>query len=170
MRQRVNQVLFNHRSKFILLVNGCFGVLLVFSPFSTTWQWFPKTWLVIELVLLSLIYPRWVGLEAAWLTGLGLDLVFNSLIGEQMLLLTVIIYLTSYFSSSFLKNRLSTGGMMLAGLIMIFQLLWCLMQWYTDSYFKLWILPASGLLALAIWNVLVFLVTNQKIDHEENYL
>ena len=67
--------------------------VLISFPVGLQWRGYAPDWVTLVLIYWCMAAPQRVGVGAAWLVGLGLDLLTFSLVGSHALTKTVIAFL-----------------------------------------------------------------------------
>jgi len=67
--------------------------VLISFPIGPQWRGYVPDWVTLVLIYWCMAAPQRVGVGAAWLVGLGLDLLTFGLVGSHALTKTVIAFL-----------------------------------------------------------------------------
>ena len=71
------------------------ALMLAMLPMPHWASWLRPAWVLMVLIYWAMTMPMYVGVIAAWLTGLVVDLLNGTLLGEHALAYTVVIYLVT---------------------------------------------------------------------------
>lgn len=129
------------------------ALLLSITPIPHSLMSIRPLWVALFFIYWSLALPHRVSLLAAWLFGILLDVMVNSLLGQNALVLVIITYISLLFSHKIRPQPILTQ-MMIIGVILIFaQLL------------QLWIYTLTGIYPskLSIWDYVTPVITSTLI-------
>lgn len=80
---------------FAIILSLFFAIILALLPIPDWAVWFRPAWILLVLIYWTIQAPFRVSVGVAWLTGIVVDLVTGTLIGEHALAYTVVIYFVS---------------------------------------------------------------------------
>ena len=78
---------------WVIPVTFLASYVLISFPVSPEWRSYSPDWVTLVLIYWCMAAPQRVGVGAAWLVGLGLDLLTFGLVGSHALTKTVIAFL-----------------------------------------------------------------------------
>ena len=82
------------RGMWVVFVTFLIALMLAIVPMPDMLQWGRPEWVALVLIFWGLTCPHRVGVFAAWLAGLTMDVLEGSLLGQNALALTIVSYLT----------------------------------------------------------------------------
>ena len=86
--------LFSSRQRaWVIPATFLVSYVLISFPVSPQWRGYSPDWVTLVLIYWCMAAPQRVGVGAAWLVGLGLDLLTFGLVGSHALTKTVIAFL-----------------------------------------------------------------------------
>ncbi len=86
-----------HHGGKIILITFTIALLLTIMPLPDWLRYVRPDWVGLVLIYWCLAVPDRVGLSTGWLTGLLVDLLTGTLLGQHALSLTVVAWLTLKF-------------------------------------------------------------------------
>ncbi len=83
----------SRQSVWVIPATFLASYVLISFPISPQWRSYSPDWVTLVLIYWCMAAPQRVGVGAAWLVGLGLDLLTFGLVGSHALTKTVIAFL-----------------------------------------------------------------------------
>lgn len=71
------------------------AIFLAMMPMPEWTVWLRPAWVLMVLIYWAMMTPYYVSVGVAWLTGLIVDLLYGTLLGEHALAFTIVIYFIS---------------------------------------------------------------------------
>lgn len=87
------------RSNWLIVATLFLALVLMILPLPSWISWFRPQWVLLVLIFWGLALPNRVGLFAAWGSGLALDVLQNTVLGEHALVFTVVAYFVLRFQT-----------------------------------------------------------------------
>lgn len=100
-----------------------FALMLSVSPMPEFMEVGRPLWPALILTYWALVLPQRVGLVYAWLTGLGVDLMYGTLLGLNALVLSLVVSLIVFFHKRLHRYNLWQQGVFLLAVYSLTQLL-----------------------------------------------
>ncbi len=88
---------------FAILLSIFIALILTLLPMPEWTLWMRPAWVLLVLIYWTMAMPHRVGMGVAWVTGLIMDLLNGTLLGEHALAYTVVIY---FISSMYIRIRM----------------------------------------------------------------
>ena len=128
---------------WILLTCG-FALILSIVPLPIWAVWFRPEWVVLVLIFWCMVKPDRINVGFAWLLGLFLDMLYDSLLGMHGLALSIIVYLMTRFYHRMQVFPILHQSFVVFALVGIYQLIIMLIYGMTGQFNYQWqfILPA----------------------------
>ena len=144
----------------VILVTVVLGLLLMILPLPHWVMAFRPAWLLLVIFYWSVALPHRVGILFAWFTGLLLDILQGTLLGENAVGFAVVIYIALKIHRQFRLFSLLGQMMTVFFVILLYQLLLCWLQGLQGQtvLFK-WFLGVPLTSAL-IWPWVFFVLTD----------
>lgn len=106
-----------------IIVTFICAIILTILPMPNAIGFIKPQWLMLVLICWSLILPSKVSVGIAWLSGIFLDILENSMLGEHALIFTIIIYILIKFHArinffTFLQKALIVLGLVFMGYVL----------------------------------------------------
>ena len=137
------------RASLLILVSLFVAMMLLIMPLPDWVVWYRPQWVLLVLVFWALTLPSRVGLLAAFIAGLFVDLLTASLFGLHALFYVIIIYLVAKLQSRFYTAPVLQQTFLVFLLMMIYQLLqfWVEgMLGHVPSSWHYWLMPVVSML------------------------
>jgi len=91
---------FSHpRSNWIIVATLLLSLVLMILPLPSGVSWFRPQWVLLVLIYWFLALPNRIDLFVAWSSGLALDVLQNTALGEHALVFTVVAYFVLRFQT-----------------------------------------------------------------------
>ncbi len=90
-------ILGKHRGGSVILLTFVFALFLTVIPLPEWARYIRPDWVGLVLIYWCMALPERVGVVTGWFTGLLVDLLTGSLLGQHALAMTVVAYLTLRF-------------------------------------------------------------------------
>lgn len=85
------------KAYFVIFASLILCLLLQILPLPAWAIWFRPEWIILVLIYWSFMNPQRVGVIAAFIVGLGMDLLTGTLLGQHALAYTIMVYFTIRF-------------------------------------------------------------------------
>lgn len=82
-------------SGFVIFMTLVVGLVLALLPMPGWTIWLRPAWVLLVLIYWAMMTPHRVSIGLAWVTGLVVDLLNGTLLGEHALAYTIVIYFVS---------------------------------------------------------------------------
>lgn len=126
------------------------ALLLSITPLPHSFMFLRPLWIALIFIYWSLALPHRVSLLAAWLFGILLDVMVNSLLGQNALVLVITTYITLLFSHKIRPQPILRQTLTIGVILILAQLL------------QLWIYALTGVYPnkLSIWDYIFPVITS----------
>lgn len=103
------------------------ALILALLPMPGWMIWLKPAWVLLVLIYWAMVTPARVGVGVAWLTGLMVDLLNGSLLGEHALAYTVVIYFVSRMYIRLRMYPMLQQGLSILFFVLLYQfILFCI--------------------------------------------
>ena len=116
------------RALFIIVITLLLALLLTMLPLPAWAVWLRPKWVVLVTLYWAMAMPSRFNVGAAWLIGLILDITQGTLLGQQALILAVIIYIVNKMQRGLQTFSLLQKTFAVLALILLYQILMFGMQ------------------------------------------
>lgn len=130
-----------------LLMALCLHVV----PLPEAWAIWRPNWLGLFLVYWCVYAPRKVGVTTGWITGLALDVMQFTLLGQQALSKCVIAFIASRFASSIRTMAIAHQLVFVFALLLLDVLIISVVQAIFLHMMPNWRVGASAITAVVLW-------------------
>lgn len=147
----------------LLLASLLVAVLLGLLPLPDWLAPFRPYWIALVLAYWALETPQRVGLGVAFLVGFAADLVFGTLLGEQALRLTILVFLVLRFRPRLRFFPLSQQALALLALLLNDRVVVAAIRAFTGEGWPpptFWLSPLAGTL---LWPWLFLLLDDLRL-------
>lgn len=146
-------------TKTIIKIVLSFLVAFIFTiaPLPNWLHWFYPQWIVLVLIYWILVLPEFFGIFAAWLVGIFLDLLYNTVLGEHAIGLVVICYFLLKFHAriNFFSLWQKTAVILL--LLLSYQSIIIIFEYGMGKPVVIWMYLLSTLISAIFWPYLAIL-------------
>ena len=147
-----------HHGGMIILTTFILALLLTIIPLPDWLRYIRPDWVGLVLIYWCLALPDRVGVSTGWLTGLLVDLLTGTLLGQHALSLTVIAWLTLKFHQRVRLFPVWQQAVTVLALLIVHQLLALWISRIIGRPDVPWYFWAPSLLGLALWPVVYTLL------------
>lgn len=126
------------------------ALLLSITPLPHSLMSVRPLWIALFFIYWSLALPHRVSLIAAWIFGIFLDVMVNSLLGQNALVLVVTTYIALLFTHKIRPQPILTQTLIIGIILILAQLL------------QLWIYTLTGIYPnkLSIWDYVLPIISS----------
>ena len=147
----------------LMVLSFLVAFVLMAMPMGFEWRWYRPEFVVLLVIYWSMYTPQYFGLTAAWLMGLGLDLITFSPLGLHGLCTLLVAYIAHLTHQRMRNYVLWHQGVWMFILVGVYHLL---SHWLTNFLGYAQATPAfliSALLSGFIWPLVVVLLARLQI-------
>lgn len=114
-------------SWFVVFITIAFAIVLTLLPMPDWTLWWRPAWVLMVLIYWAMTMPYRVSVGIAWFSGLALDLLNGTLLGEHALALTIVIYFVSRMHIRLTMYPLIQQGLSVLFFVLLYQfILYCI--------------------------------------------
>ena len=128
------------------------AMILTIIPLPDWIRYIRPDWVTMVAIFWSITLPRVYGIGSAWITGLLMDVLLNSLLGQNAMTLSLLVYISSRMHQQFVTAPLMQQAIFVCLLLLIKQFLsfWIAgMTGHLPANMALYFAPS--LIALLLW-------------------
>lgn len=135
----------------VIPVTIIFAFLLTLLPMPGWTVWLRPAWVLMVLVYWVMMLPEYVNVGSAWITGVFLDVVGGTLLGEHAFALTIVIYLVTRLYSRLRMFPLLQQGLSIFLLVLLYQFILFGIQGFLGELPNSWLYWSSSLTSMILW-------------------
>lgn len=110
----------------VIILTFIVALVLTLLPMPNWTIWLRPAWVLMVLIYWTMTIPYQVGVGTAWTTGLILDLLSGTLLGEHALAFTIVIYFVVRMHSRLRMYPMLQQGMSILMFVLLYQfILYC---------------------------------------------
>jgi rod shape-determining protein MreD len=114
-------------SWFTIILTLVIALVLTLLPMPGWTVWLRPAWVLMVLIYWAMITPYRVSVGVAWMTGLVVDLLNGTLLGEHALAFTVVIYFVSRMYIRLRMHPMLQQGLNVLVFVLLYQfILYCI--------------------------------------------
>jgi rod shape-determining protein MreD len=136
---------------FIVPLTLVVAFILTLLPMPGWAVWLRPAWVLMVLIYWAMVMPDRVNVGSAWITGIFLDALEGTLLGEHALALTVIIYFVVRMSSRLCMFSLVQQGLIIFFLVLFYQFILFCIQGFLGVLPNSWFFWASSFTSMLLW-------------------
>ena len=140
---------FRHQGGKVILVTFIVALMLTIIPLPDAIEAARPEWVALVLIYWCMAVPQRIGVGFGWLSGLLLDVLKGSLLGQHALALAVVAYLTLKFHQRLRVFPLWQQALIIMVILMLLNLL---ILWFDGiiglpaKNWQYWLTPFTGML------------------------
>lgn len=145
-----------------ILATLLMAMALAILPMPGWTIWFRPAWVLMVLIYWGMSVPHRVNVGIAWLTGLVVDLMSGTVLGEHALAYTVVIYLVGRLHMRLRLYPLTQQALTVFMLVLLYQLIIYIVQGFVGeapSQHLYWMASVSSML---LWPWLYILLRDYR--------
>lgn len=139
------------RKGFIVPLSFLIAFMLTLLPMPTWAVWLRPAWVLMVLVYWTIVMPERVNVGIAFITGIFLDVLEDTLLGEHALALIIVIYLVSRTYTRLRMFPLIQQGITLFFLVLLYQLILFCIQGFLGALPNSWLYWSCSLTSMLLW-------------------
>ena len=132
-----------------ILATLLIAMALAILPMPAWAIWFRPAWVLMVLIYWGMSVPHRVSVGVAWFTGLVVDLMSGTVLGEHALAYTVVIYLVGRLHMRLRLYPLTQQALTVFMLVLLYQLIIFIIQGFVGeapSHYLYWMAALSSML------------------------
>jgi len=154
------------RNFWIIPTSLLLALILTIAPIPDWLHYFRPDWVGLVVIFWGISLPRNFSIGTAWLTGLLLDVLLSTPLGQNALGLVIVVYIASRMHLQFLSAPILQQAFFVSMLLMVKQLVILWINGMTDHLPKdilLYFTPS--LLGIIVWPWLYLILRNIGHKH-----
>lgn len=140
-----------NNSFFIVPITLIVAFILTLLPMPGWAIWLRPAWVLMTLIYWAMVMPERVNVGTAWITGVFLDVLEGTLLGEHAFALTVVIYFVVRMSSRLCMFPLVQQGLSIFLLVLLYQFILFCIQGFLGALPNSWLYWSSSLTSMLLW-------------------
>lgn len=136
------------------------AILLTVLPMPGWIVWLRPAWVLLVLIYWVMTIPHRVNVGAAWLTGLFLDVLNGTLLGEHAFAMTIIAYIVSRMHARLRMFPLMQQGLSIFLLVLLYQFILYCIQGFVGSLPSSHLYWLSPLTSMLLWPWVFSIIRN----------
>ena len=130
-----------------IILTLLFAMVLQLLPLPTVMEFSRPAFVLMVLIYWSMALPNRIGVSAAWITGLFVDVLLGTPLGINALAYSLVVYVIARFYLQLRQYPYWQQALIIFALVLLAQLVNLLMNTYVDGVYL--ILPA--ILSALLW-------------------
>jgi rod shape-determining protein MreD len=136
---------------FIIAMTLIAAFILTLLPMPSWAVWLRPAWVLMVLVYWAIAIPEQINIGIAWVTGIFLDVLQGTLLGEHAFALTIVIYLVTRMYSRLRMFPLLQQGLSILLFVLLYQFILFCIQGFLGSLPHGWLYWSSSLTSMLVW-------------------
>lgn len=124
--------------------------------------WFRPAWVLLVLMYWTMMTPYRVGVGVAWMSGIILDLLNGSMLGEHAFALTVVIYFVSRLHIRLRMAPMLQQGISVMFFVLVYQFILYCIQGFIGELPASQLYWASAVISMLLWPWLFMLLRDYR--------
>lgn len=147
----MNLISTNNKIFLKIVISFLLALVITIIPLPGWLYWFHPMWLVLVLIYWVLKLPEYFGFFAAFVTGVFLDILYNTTIGEHAFGLIVITYFLLKFNNRINFFSFLQKTTVIFILLLVYQFLVLLCEFLMGKQVIIWEYLLSTLINAIVW-------------------
>lgn len=139
------------RNWFVISLSLIFALALAILPMPDWTVWLRPAWVLMVLIYWVMVIPDTVNVGIAWLTGLVMDLVNGSALGEHALAYAVIAYLVYRIHTQLRMYPVIQQGLAVMMFVFIYQFIMFFVQGFVGELPNSHLYWLSSVTSMFLW-------------------
>lgn len=127
------------------------AMILTLLPMPESMIWFRPAWVLMVLIFWTIMSPLRVNMGTAFITGLFLDLLTSTLLGEHALALTLVIYFVSRISIRLRMYPILQQSLSILLFVLLYQFILYCIQGFIGELPRNHLYWCSSLTSMLLW-------------------
>ncbi len=154
------------RNYWIIPLSVVIAMMLALIPLPEWGRHIRPDWVALIVIYWSIMLPRYFSIGSAWLSGMMLDVLLGTPLGQNALGLVIIVYISSRMHQQFLTAPLLQQAFSVTLLLLTKQFLSFWISGMSGHLPEnLWLYPAPALLSLLLWPWLYIVMRDISQQH-----
>jgi rod shape-determining protein MreD len=136
---------------FIVPLTLIAAFILTLLPMPGWAVWLRPAWVLMVLSYWAMVMPDRVNVGTAWVTGIFLDVLEGTLLGEHAFALTIVVYFVVRMSSRLCMFPLVQQGLSMFFLVLFYQFILFCIQGFLGALPNSWLYWSSSLTSMLLW-------------------
>jgi rod shape-determining protein MreD len=125
--------------------------ILTLLPMPSWAVWLRPAWVLMTLTYWAMMMPEHVSVGTAWISGIFLDVLEGTLLGEHAFALTVVIYFVVRMASRLRMFPLVQQGLSIFLLVLLYQFILFCIQGFLGALPSSWLYWSASLTSMLLW-------------------
>lgn len=138
-------------SWFVILTTLLIALILALLPMPDWTMWLRPAWVLIVLIYWAITAPDRVNVGVAWMTGLVVDVLNGSLLGEHALAFTIVIYFVSRIYIRIRMFPMMQQGLSIFIFVLLYQFVLYCIQGFIGELPRSHLYWLSSLTSMLLW-------------------
>ena len=138
-------------SWFAIFITLLTALVLMVLPMPDWTIWLRPAWVLMVLIYWAMTTPYRVSVGVAWMTGLFVDLLNGTLLGEHALALTIVIYFVSRMHLRLRIYPLMQQGICVLFFVLLYQFILYCIQGFLGSLPQSQLYWLSSVTSMLLW-------------------
>ncbi len=140
-----------NRNGFIIPLTILIAFILTLLPMPTWAVWLRPAWILMILIYWTIAAPERVNIGVACVTGIFLDVLEGTLLGEHAFALIVVVYLVSKMYSRLRMFPMLQQGVTIFLLVLLYQFILFCIQGFLGALPDSWLYWSCSLTSMLLW-------------------
>lgn len=138
-------------SFFAVVTTLIIAFILALLPMPDWTVWLRPAWVLMVLIYWAMMMPNEVSVGTAWMTGIVMDLMNGTLLGEHALALTIVIYFVSRMHIRLRMFPMVQQGISVCIFVMLYQFIIYCIQGFIGELPSSHLYWMSSLTSMLLW-------------------
>lgn len=136
---------------WVIFLSILAAFFLTLLPIPEWAVWLRPAWILLILIFWASVLPHRVNVGIAWVSGICLDILNGTLLGEHAFALALTVYIVIHIHSRFRMFSLLQQGLIVFLLTLFYQFILFCIQGFVGDLPKTWLYWASAATSMLLW-------------------
>ncbi len=149
-------------SWFVVFITILGALVLAMLPMPEWTVWLRPAWVLLVLIYWTMISPHRVNVGVAWMTGLVVDIINGTLLGEHALAYTVVVYFVARIHIRLRMAPMLQQGLSILGFVLLYQFIVYCIQGFVGELPGSHLYWLSSVTSMLLWPWLFILLRDSR--------
>ncbi|SRR5579883_548307 len=141
----------NSNTIFMIALTFLLALMLTMLPMPAWTVWLRPAWVLLIIIYWTMETPYYVNVGLAWFSGIILDVLNGTLLGEHALAMTIVIYLVARMQSRLRMFSLLQQGLMIFLFTLIYQFILYCVQGFQGEVPRNYLYWSASATSMIVW-------------------
>lgn len=147
---------------FVIFTTLLLALMLALLPMPEWTVWVRPAWVLMVLIYWTIMMPSYVNVGIAWVTGIVMDLLTGTLLGEHAIAFTLVIYFVSRMQMRLQMYPLLQQSLSMLFFVLFYQFILYCIQGFIGQLPESHLYWLSSVISMLLWPWLYILIRDYR--------